>query len=44
MLKTLFFILKNIGYHLCIDETVLPSYELYTISLIGISMVERVPL
>ena len=31
MLKTLFFILKNIGYHLCIDETALSKGELYTI-------------
>ena len=31
MLKTLFFIPKNIGYHLCIDETALSKGELYTI-------------
>ena len=35
---------KNIGYHLCIDETALSKGELYTILTNRISMAEKVPL
>ena len=34
---------KNIGYHLCIDETALSKGELYTILPIGISMGRKAP-